>query len=245
MSFTKNVTVSRFLYTTEIRQLVWGMTTTPAPEESKPTSSGSAAVVDEGDDEKAQALKDAKAKSGQIQDKIATARRDLVDIRRKPGDPSKIHENLKVLAKEAHDYYKNTYQLASIRNSANQIDDYLEKYDRFASQSFMVNISISAANADEIGGANMQVIRVYVGVNGDLKGVLDKMLPVTHANIAWKPDDKVSFDVWMKGESKDTWAIKSPYFPDISGSEHSFAQAGNLRTRITLQFDPTPNIPEL
>jgi len=49
----------------------------------------------------------------------------------------------------------------------------------------------------------------------------------------------------MKGESKDRWDIKSPYFPDISGSEHTFAQAGNLRTRITLKFDTTPDIPEL
>ncbi len=244
MSFTKNVTMSRFLYTAEIRQLVWGLTTTPVTEKPKPTT-GSAAAADEGDDEKAQAGKDARAKSSEIQEKIATARRDLMDIRRRPGDPSQIHESLKALAKEAHDYYKNTYQLSSIRNFANQIDDYLEKYDRFASQSFMVNVSIAAANADEIGGANMQVIRVYVGVNGDLKGVLDKMLPVTHANIAWKPADKVTFDVWMKGESKDRWDIKSPYFPDISGSEHTFAQAGNLRTRITLKFDTTPDIPEL
>ncbi len=109
----------------------------------------------------------------------------------------------------------------------------------------MVNVSIAPANADEIGDINMQVIRVYVAINDEMRGDTDQKLPVTHANIAWKPGDKVTFDVWMKTESKDKWEIKSPYFPDISGSEHSFAQAGKLRTRITLEFDRSPNIPEL
>ena len=109
----------------------------------------------------------------------------------------------------------------------------------------MVDVGIAAANANEIGDINMQVIRVYVSVNDEMRGDTDQRLPVTHGSIAWKPGDKVTFDVWMKNESKDKWEIKSPYFPDISGSEHSFAQAGKLKTRITLSFDRAPDIPEL